>query len=179
MRITRIQIKVRNVMDYPQKVNLLDGELNLCAHNNNLPDGVITSTRISYTNDRVKKTYDDFLQSIVSSPKTVSVLHTTNPRQLNFFNRRGNGDLVPLMPLLTLEKVLRQTQVLYGAIPGVNYTTFPDEKWDPEIWNIADTAERFMLDGSLLIELNLLPKQEFNIFLSVKNLVQIDKEITA
>ncbi len=168
-------------MDYPQKVNLLDAYLNLCTHNNNLPDTVIASTRMTYVNDRTKKTYNDFLELVVHQPKMASFLHTTNNRQLNIFNRLSNGGLVPRMPRLTIDKLPRpQKAIVLIDDDDEEYTEFEYvEKWDPEKWNIADTGEQFILGGELLMELDILPKQEFNIFLSVKNLAQIDKEIAA
>ena len=154
MRITRIQLKVKNATNEPKTVNLLQSYELEPNHAANQP-GVSVKVIVTTSESRYYEEYEKFASALKFQPIVIAVKHTSGNRQLNFFYQRPDNLKQHIVP-----NVDPKGNVLLNQSKSF--------EWVPSRWNIADSGCSHIFDHATIIECNLKPLQEFNIFLSVK-----------
>lgn len=154
MRITRIHIKIKNQSDHNLTAFLLNAAQNKNVPGNNLSDVLKVSVKLNTTEmNFVPASYQSLLDYLSLMPLRLKVIHTTNNRQLSFFADLKDFDEFPI-------EIHPKNNKIGQPFSCHDMIMLSD-------WNIADSGDIF--DGvHEEIRLDILPKQEFNIFLSVK-----------
>ena len=117
--------------------------------------------------------YIQLLNQTLHDPMIINVVESTNNRQLDFSMGYAMGRMQMLEPSLTIDRQPRPTkdvkcvqeedgEVIYSWVEE-EYIT----KWNPQEWNIADTQEKFIVDGKEIIDLHIFANQLFEISFSV------------
>ncbi len=170
-----IIIKIKSNNNHKQKLVLLNAMVN----NPEPPPGTLISVRINRPDGFVDIKYNQLMARSVFIPTIVNVIKTTNNRQLEFFTMDFRGRKSAMEPQLTIDRKPRPyKKVKYSHTDSDGHTDTWYEreyltKWNPKIWNISDTGEQFIMDGKEIIELDILPLQEFEIVLAVKENIKI------
>lgn len=141
-----------------RKLFSLFSVLNLSKFNYGIPKEVSTEAFAVWQGKNKKHDYESLIKNAYYLPFVVRITKTTNNRQLYFFTIDMFGSKWPIEPTLTINKHHRP-QKRNKIEGGFDYI----DKWSPDKWNIADTGEYFALDNNNIIEIELLPKQIFEI----------------
>lgn len=144
-----IILEIKNKNPKPLRFDILLGLFTYDKKNCGLPKGVeINVVRI--TEIEKEYPYHEFLQEVICNPIIAKVSSDDN-RRLIFFKMNAAGDSVPCVPQLTQA----------GEKRG------DDDIWDYLEYNIADTHEPFIIDGSEIISVSTNAASEFKITFEV------------
>ena len=175
----RLIINIKNNLRTKQNIVLMDS---MFTNGKFTKKGITGTVEIiddeNKDNNRIID-YSLLVKQINIVPFIVKIEKTSNNRQIDFYTRSKktlqygwryqDKPYLPLEPSLTKEGKARRWR--YSA--KHNYEMYSPE-WNTEEWNIADTHELFVLDRMIVFELQLKPKQQFNIVIDVEPKIKID-----
>ncbi len=174
-----IILKISSGSTKKSKISLLNAWRSMYLPNFGLPSGIHVTVCIQKSNREFHYVeYEKLLQMLSYTPNMVNFETTTNNRQLSIFAIDAVGHKNDFEPSLTIDKKPRPEKRIK------TYTSDDEDdwwyeheyikEWNPKEWNIADTGESFILDNTVEIKLDLLPKQDFTIAIKVRKKIKIN-----
>lgn len=167
----RLIVKIHSLMKVPINIRLFNGIWH--KHFGNTITGdeeklyppnsryCITDCCLIKTKTTSNINYEKLIDMIRMEPMLVNIFESTNNRNLffytNYFRERN-----PMEPGLTIDGDPRpQKRDSEGELHFI-------KNWDEKSWNIADTHEKFIMDGKeLIIIKDLKPNRSFQIVFNV------------
>lgn len=157
MEKRKIEKKRTIIISISNNTSVSYGNINLLDEKN-FPTALNVSIKI-YDEDEFiyETTLKKFTQYIEVNPFYAYILDSTNNRQLNFYATNAYGITRPIEP--SMETPLIGRKEIQDEFGNWEYV-FP---WDASKWNIADTAETFLLSNGLIFSININAFQLFEI----------------
>lgn len=157
----KLTIEIQSHSEKKKKIELFNSVMNYNKKNNGLPKDISIHAIVEKGKHKQVRKYNELLEYIEYQPIPVSILKTTNNRQLNFYTLQLDGTGFPLIPSTTHdgEPILQR------------YTT----KWNYKKWNIADTHDLFIINRCVFINLSVEPLQLFSIEFNVIEAIGVNR----
>lgn len=169
----QIILKIKNSNKKSLMMNLLGAMRAPMADNCGLPKGITIEGFFHDESGITGLKYRDLLNQMSVDPILISVVKSTNNRQLDFSIGDNWGRIQMLEPSLTIKKKPRPEHKVWD---GFSWSYEYKTAWKPKVWNIADTQEDFIADGREIIDLKIEPNQLFEIvFNATKRVRTIDR----